>query len=96
MTAWLKVVSYGLPRWGWAIIVLLMVTEAILGRVKNPRWHSVADAIRNLLEMILVPVLGKIPGVGPLVIALLNALAPDDENKPKKAKKELDSGKRWV
>lgn len=69
LTQWLQVSTAGMPRWGWGLIVLGVVSETIMGRSKDPRWRSLGDSIRNLLGMAL----NALPGGAP-ILRVLQAL----------------------
>jgi tetrahydromethanopterin S-methyltransferase subunit B len=76
LTSWVHGTTLGISRPVLIAIIVVVLIEGRLGRSKDPRWRSVADALRSLLAMTIVPIVGRIPGLGPLVVALLNALAP--------------------
>jgi hypothetical protein len=66
----------GLPAWGWMLIVVVIAVEGRLGRSKNPKFRSIADASHSFLGVLLKPTIGRVPGLGPLVVAILDALDP--------------------
>ena len=81
---WFKEVSgVGMPRWGWAALVLVLVVEGALGRSKNPQLRSIASAIAALLKALLeLSRFSRIPGLGPTLVRVLDALAPPAEKGP--------------
>lgn len=76
---WLISASWGLPKWGWALIVLGFVTETALGRSTNPKFRSLGDTLGNLLAGIL----GVLPA-GDKIIAILRKarILPADPSGP--------------
>ena len=64
---WLSTSWHGMPYWGWSLIVLGVVTEKVLGQMKDERFRSGADAVRNLLGLAL----SRVPGIGGPLLTLL-------------------------
>lgn len=80
---WFKASGWaGMSHGTWVGLGALAGVEMLLGRSSDPRFRSVADSIRNLLVMVL----SKVPGAGPLLVRLLQAMyvlpAPKPELAP--------------
>lgn len=77
---WLSVHVAGMPRWGWGLIILGVVVEKVLGQMKDERFRSVADAVRNLLGLALA----RVPGIGGPLLTLLRMayVVPKEPKKP--------------
>jgi hypothetical protein len=78
---WLKAPSIlGLPRWGIGLFVLGFLVEYLLGRSKNPRFRSIAVSLANFLKLVITGSgLSRIPGLGGVLVSVLNAIAPSGE-----------------
>lgn len=86
MTAFLLAQTAGLPNWGWAIILLLAVTEMVLGRCEDPRFRSTADTLRHGLGVALA----LTPVGGPWLIRFLKVvyIVPKSIGIPDRKKQE--------
>ncbi len=73
LVSWLTTFSYGLPNWGWALMVVFSLIEMVLGNSKDERWRSIAGSMRNAAGMVLGIVLRKVP-MGYLVLQVLQML----------------------
>jgi hypothetical protein len=68
----------GLPVWGWACLVGMFLIETVLGRSKNPQLRSIGLALAGLFALLVKPTVGRLPGIGPLVIKLMDLISPPD------------------
>lgn len=62
----MSVVKWGVPMWGWSLILVLIATDYILPRVKNPQARSLGELLANTLSKVL----GKFPILGPILVAI--------------------------
>lgn len=80
---WLYTGSWlGLHRVAWAGLTALALTEAVLGKSKNPQLRSLASAVAVAIQKVLeLTRISLIPVVGPLVVNVLKVVDSDEAPK---------------